>query len=73
MSLSQSLILVDEVNDDISASDFILDCSDVNECLDNNGGCDSKRSCTNTAGGRTCGDCPSGYENDGDTGCTGMC
>ena len=73
MSLSQSLILVDEVDDDISASDFIPDCSDVNECLDNNGGCDSKRSCTNTEGGRICGDCSFGYENDGDTGCAGMC
>ena len=48
-------------------------CSDVNECLNNNGGCHSKRTCTNTPGGRTCGDCLSGYENDGDTGCKGQC
>merc|ERR1712199_50945 len=41
----------------------------VNECLSNNGGCDSKRTCINTEGGRTCGDCPSGYANDGDAGC----
>ena len=44
---------------------------DVNECLENNGGCDSKRNCTNTEGGRTCGDCPSGWDNDGETDCKG--
>ena len=38
-----------------------------------NGGCDSKRTCTNTPGGRTCGDCPFGWMNDGDTGCKGLC
>ena len=43
--------------------------SDVN-CDTNNGGCDSKRTCTKTSGGRTCGNCPSGWTNDGDTGCT---
>ena len=46
-------------------------CSDVNECLNNNGGCDSKRTCANTAGGRICGDCPSGYVNNGTTDCAG--
>ena len=33
---------------------------DVNECLKNNGGCDSKRKCMNTAGSMKCGDCPNG-------------
>ena len=47
--------------------------SDVNECLRNNGGCDSKRTCTNKEGGRTCGDCPSGWKNNGATGCKGLC
>ena len=46
-------------------------CVDVNECQQNNGGCDSKRKCINTAGVRTCGDCPSGWTNDGVTGCKG--
>ena len=50
-----------------------MNCLDVNECLDNNGGCHSKRTCTNTMGGRTCGNCKSGYINDGDTGCEGPC
>ena len=45
---------------------------DVDECLLSNGGCDSKRACTNTAGGCTCGDCASGWTNEGDTGCTGL-
>ena len=45
---------------------------DVNECAKNNGDCDSKRKCTNTAGSRTCGDCPAGWDNDGETGCKGL-
>ena len=49
-----------------------IDWLDVNECLDNNGGCDNKRTCTNTVGGRICGNCSSGYVNDGDTGCAGQ-
>ena len=49
-----------------------LVCVDVNECVKNNGGCNSKRKCTNTDGGRTCGDCPSGWENNGVTGCKGL-
>ena len=50
----------------------IIDCSDVNECLSNNGGCGSNKKCTNTVGGRICGDCPSGFVDDGnDTGCIG--
>jgi hypothetical protein len=30
-------------------------CADLNECLSNNGGCDPRVTCSNTAGGRTCG------------------
>ena len=45
----------------------------VNECLKNNGGCDSKRKCINTAESIKCGDCPSGYANDGAKGCKGLC
>ena len=44
---------------------------DVDECVQNNGGCDSKRKCTNTVGGHECGDCPVGWSNDGATGCKG--
>merc|ERR1719271_1462723 len=44
-------------------------CEDVDECKTNNGGCHSKRTCTNTAGSITCGDCPAGYVNDGAKGC----
>ena len=43
--------------------------SDVNECLTNNGGCDSNAACSNTDGGSTC-TCNSGYTGDG-TSCTG--
>ena len=46
---------------------------DVDECVQNNGGCDSKRKCTNTVGGHECGDCPVGWSNDGATGCKGLC
>ena len=46
---------------------------DVDECLENNGGCDSKRKCTNTKGGHECGKCPVGWSNDGATGCKGLC
>merc|ERR1719238_1891711 len=44
-------------------------CSDVNECLKNNGGCHSQRKCTNTVGSMSCGDCSAGYTNDGTKGC----
>merc|ERR1719203_476883 len=44
-------------------------CKDVNECETSNGGCDSKRKCTNTDGSMSCGDCPAGYTNDGAKGC----
>ena len=45
--------------------------ADVDECAVNDGGCDSKRQCQNTNGGRTCGNCPTGWTNNGATGCTG--
>jgi len=41
----------------------------ANKCLKNNGGCDSKRPCTETGGSVKCEDCPAGYANDGATGC----
>ena len=46
-----------------------------NACLDNqdNGGCHSARTCTKTDTGRTCEDCATGWTNDGETGCTGLC
>ena len=45
---------------------------DVDECATNNGGCDSKRTCKNTVGSMSCGDCPAGYINDGAKGCKGL-
>ena len=45
---------------------------DVNECATNNGGCDSKRTCINTVGSMSCGDCPAGYTNNGPKGCQGL-
>ena len=50
-----------------------LPATDVDECLHNNGGCHSERTCTNTDGGRTCEDCATGWANDGDAGCLGLC
>ena len=47
--------------------------SDVDECKKDNGGCDSKRKCDNTAGSFKCGDCSTGYANDGAKGCKGLC
>merc|ERR1719183_3281891 len=38
-------------------------------CATNNGGCHSKRTCTNNAGSAKCGDCSAGYTNDGAKGC----
>ena len=46
--------------------------ADVNECLNNNGGCHSKRKCTNTDGSMSCGDCSAGYTNDRAKGCKGL-
>ena len=43
-------------------------CTDINECDTSNGGCDALTICTNTEGGRTCGECPSGYSGDGEVG-----
>ena len=47
--------------------------ADVNECLKNNGGCNSVRKCLNSAGSFKCGDCSSGWANDGALGCKGPC
>ncbi|MBL8788198.1 MAG: hypothetical protein JNJ59_25110, partial [Deltaproteobacteria bacterium] len=44
-------------------------CVDIDECLTQNGGCDSRTSCQNMAGGRTCGACPAGFTGTGATGC----
>ena len=46
--------------------------SDVNECASNNGGCHSQRTCTNAVGSMSCGDCPTGYTDDGAKGCKGL-
>merc|ERR1712032_1435713 len=40
-----------------------------NPCAKNNGGCDSKRKCTNSNGKAKCGNCPKGYTNLGATKC----
>ena len=47
-------------------------CAVVTQCAKNNGGCDKKRKCIITKSIRTCGDCPSGWENNGPTGCKGL-
>jgi len=44
-------------------------CQDINECLQSNGECDPLTKCTNTAGGRTCGGCPTDFLGDGYLGC----
>jgi len=43
---------------------------DINECSSNNGGCDPLTQCINLDGSHTCGDCPSGYNGNGTTGCS---
>ena len=45
---------------------------DVNECLDNNGGCDPLRVCENGPGYSTCEDCADGYVKDGPFGCVDL-
>ena len=52
--------------------DFTTTTTTTNPCAANNGGCDSKRTCTNNAGFAKCGDCPAGYGNDGAKGCRGL-
>jgi hypothetical protein len=44
-------------------------CQDVDECKFNNGECDPNVTCTNTAGGRTCGACSADFVGDGYYGC----
>lgn len=44
---------------------------DINECLNNNGGCDHLTTCINSAGSYSCGACPSGYTGTGATSCVG--
>ena len=45
---------------------------DVNECVKNNGGCNSKRKCINAPGSMKCDNCPTGWANDGAKGCEGL-
>ena len=37
-------------------------CTDMNECLINNGGCSQMVTCSNTDGSRSCGPCPTGMQ-----------
>jgi syndecan 4 len=52
------------------ATTNIQNCTDINECSTNNGGCDSKTNCTNKPGTFECGPCPFKYTGTGLTGCT---
>jgi len=45
------------------------ECTDVNECLVDNGGCDPLTDCTNTYGSRACSACPEFYQGSGAMGC----
>ena len=47
-------------------------CVDIDECLSNNGGCDHRTLCINTAGSYYCGACPYGYSGNGATGCVAL-
>jgi hypothetical protein len=42
-------------------------CDDIDECLNNNGGCslNPRVDCVNVPGSRRCGACPQGYQGDG--------
>lgn len=44
-------------------------CSDINECLTNNGGCDPNAQCINTIGSYRCGFCNPGFLGHGRYGC----
>merc|ERR1712151_996711 len=44
-------------------------CKDIDECLDNNGGCHPERKCENLLGSMKCLDCPYGHINEGDKDC----
>jgi hypothetical protein len=46
--------------------------TEFNECDTDNGGCDLLTSCTNTLGGRDCGDCPAGFTGTGEEGCVAV-
>lgn len=41
-------------------------CDDMNECAINNGGCDPATGCTNVPGTFACGECPGGFEVNGE-------
>ena len=45
------------------------DCTLVDACAANHGGCDPLVTCTTTPGGASCGPCPSGYTGSGASGC----
>ena len=56
-----------------ACNNYYLNCA-LDPCKTNNGGCDSKRKCTNAGKGvATCGDCPAPQINDGAKGCKGLC
>ena len=44
-----------------------------NPCIFNNGGCHRKRTCIDNAGSAKCGDCSTGFVNDGPKGCKANC
>ncbi|KAK3265299.1 hypothetical protein CYMTET_26006 [Cymbomonas tetramitiformis] len=47
-------------------------CEDVDECAEEDGGCDTLTTCENLQGGRACGDCPPGFMGTGEAGCRPM-
>ena len=48
---------------------FSIIILDINECIEQNGGCDTNATCANTAGSRKC-TCNAGYDGNGIS-CTG--